>query len=109
MSILIAPAVIETKMDVKTAEPSPDRLKPGTKYAIEYRIRPLITNINNPRLIIFIGKVSRIKIGRKIELKIPNSNAATINASGPSTSAQGETLTTTIRATLVTNSFTKNL
>ena len=45
-------------------------LKPGTIYETVYRIKAFTTKVNNPRVKIFKGSVSIIKIGLTSKLKI---------------------------------------
>lgn len=105
----MAQETMETRNAVNTADPNPVRLNPGTSKDIIYRIIPLITKINRPKVIILIGRVKRIRSGLNMELKIPRSRAVTRRATGSSTSAHGEIFTTIRSAAMVTRSLTRNL
>lgn len=49
--------------------------KPGTNKLAKYRIRIFITNANNPKVRIVIGKVKSRRIGFTNVLRSPKTNA----------------------------------
>ena len=59
-------------------------------------------NVNSPSVMIWIGSVSRIRIGRKIALTIPSTKAATSAPTTPVTLTPGKMYATIRRATALT-------
>lgn len=65
-------------MDAMTAEKIFFTSKPTTTYDVIINTIPLIINVNNPKVIILIGRVKIIKIGLIVTFMIPKIAAAII-------------------------------
>ena len=66
------------RMDAITAEKIFFTSKPTTTYDVIISTIPLIINVNNPKVIILIGRVKIIKIGLMVTFIIPKIAAAII-------------------------------
>jgi len=66
---------IETTMLKRSAVKNPVTKNPGIKYAARSTRSALMTKINKPSVKIVIGSVSKIRIGRTKELRIPRTIA----------------------------------
>jgi hypothetical protein len=105
---LIRPDIIDIRIDAKIATHRLSNLNPGTRAATRYRINPLITNINRPKLNTVIGKVKNIKSGLKMEFNNPRRIAVKINDTGLSALTHGKILTTTKIARAVIKVLNRN-
>ena len=59
------------------AHQNPSTLNPGTRFAASKITTALITNVNKPKVIIFIGRVRIRSMGLINALMIPKTTAAT--------------------------------
>lgn len=71
------------------AHQNPSTLNPGTKLAAIRITAALITNVNNPKVRIVIGRVRIIRMGFMNALIIPKTTAATSAATKPVTCTPG--------------------
>ena len=59
-------------------------VNPGTSALVNITISPMMTNVNNPSVMMLIGKVRKIRIGRIVELMKPKTTATTSAVKGES-------------------------
>src|SRR6266403_4134730 len=73
-----------TITDVQNADQKPATCMPGSIHATNPTMPALITSKNKPRVMMVIGSVSNMAMGRTMELTIPSSTPARIKVAGVS-------------------------
>src|SRR6266404_2197443 len=73
-----------TITDVQNADQKPATCMPGSIHATSPTMPALITSKNKPRVMMVIGSVSNMAMGRTMELTIPSSTPARIRVAGVS-------------------------
>ena len=81
MAILIK----DNAIDPKIAASHPSISNPGKKAAQIFKTAPFTTNVNSPKVKIFIGNVKNIKTGQMVMLARPMRAAANSAAKKPLT------------------------
>src|SRR5450631_512639 len=73
-----------TSTEVQNADQKPATCMPGSIHATSATMPALMTSRNRPRVMMVIGSVSTMAIGRTMELTIPSSTPARIKVPGVS-------------------------
>lgn len=77
MSLISNELITESTIAKSNADKNPFTWNSGTKLDTKRIITALITNVNNPKVRILTGRVSRRSRGRITALRIPSTRAAT--------------------------------
>ncbi len=96
-----------TKLNIN-AHQNPATANPGTIEETKITRIALITNVNNPKVRIVIGKVKSIKIGFRTALAIPKRTLTTIAVQNVSTVIPGKIYADINTAIPLTNRFAIN-
>ena len=99
---------IEIKIEAITATSRLRISKPLTSSEVKYKIRPLITKMKKPKVIIVNGRVRNIIIGRKIAFSKPRTKTARNKARAFDISIPGSNLATSRTAIAVKINRSKN-
>lgn len=61
----------------RSAHQNPSTTNPGTRFEVMRMTEALMTKVNSPNVRILIGRVRKIRIGRRTALMMPRTTAVT--------------------------------